>query len=66
MTAEIRLLGDVEVHVGEQLVDVGHSRQRCVLVALLAEPARVVSVERLIDRVWGDRLPRRPRNALYG
>jgi DNA-binding SARP family transcriptional activator len=66
MTAEIRLLGDVEVHVGEQQVDVGHSRQRCVLVALLAEPARVVSVERLIDRVWGDRLPRRPRNALYG
>lgn len=66
MTAEIRLLGDVEVHVDEHPVDVGHSRQRCVLVALLADPARVVSVERLIDRVWGDRLPRRPRNALYG
>ncbi|MET7419899.1 BTAD domain-containing putative transcriptional regulator [Dactylosporangium sp. NPDC005555] len=61
----IRLLGEVAARVGEVAVDLGHERQRCVLAALLVEPGRPVPVDVLLDRAWGDRLPRRPRDALY-
>ena len=66
MDVQFRLLGDVEVQIGEQLVDVGHARQRCVLVALLVEPNRPVDPDQLLDRVWADRPPLRARNALAG
>jgi DNA-binding SARP family transcriptional activator len=59
------LLGEVEVRVDGQLVGVGHARQRCVLVVLLVEANRVVSVDALVDRVWGARAPQRARETLY-
>ncbi|WP_207311459.1 AfsR/SARP family transcriptional regulator [Lentzea alba] len=63
---EFGLLGDVEVRVGGRIVDVGHSRQRCVLVALLVEANRLVPVDVLVDRVWGEQVPHRARNAVAG
>jgi DNA-binding SARP family transcriptional activator len=66
MRVDFRLLGDVEVRVGERLVNVGHARQRCVLVALLVEANHPVAPDRLLDRVWADRPPQRARNALAG
>jgi len=66
MTVEFRLLGDVEVAVEGQLVDVGHARQRAVLVALLYDVNRVVSVDDLVDRVWGHDPPQRRRELIYG
>jgi DNA-binding SARP family transcriptional activator/tetratricopeptide (TPR) repeat protein len=62
---EFRVLGDVEVRVDGRLVDLGHARQRCVLVTLLVEANRVVSAEQLVDRVWGERPPPRARDTLY-
>jgi DNA-binding SARP family transcriptional activator len=53
------VLGDVEVWVDGQQVDVGHARQRCVLLALLVDAGRAVSTEVLAERVWADRLPAR-------
>jgi len=66
MAVEFRLLGDVEVWVDGRLVDVGHARQRGVLVALLVEANRPVPADLLLDRMWTGRLPQRARNALSG
>ncbi|WP_263999521.1 AfsR/SARP family transcriptional regulator [Mycolicibacterium vanbaalenii] len=66
MATELRLLGDVEVLVDGRRLDVGHARQRCVLVALLADVNQPVPAEQLIDRVWAGDPPHRVRNALAG
>ncbi|MFJ1767874.1 BTAD domain-containing putative transcriptional regulator [Amycolatopsis sp. NPDC088138] len=64
MTVEFRLLGDVEVLVDGEWLDVGHARQRDVLVALLVDANRTVTVAQLIDRVWGSLPPHRARGTL--
>ncbi len=64
MAVEFRLLGDVEARAAGQRLDIGPSRQRCVLVALLVDVNRPVPADQLIDRVWADEPPHRARNAL--
>lgn len=66
MAVEFLLLGDVEAHSDGQRLDIGPTRQRCVLVALLVDVNRPVPADQLIDRVWADDLPYRARNALAG
>lgn len=65
MTFEFGLLGDLEVRVDGLLVDIGHVKQRSVLVALLAEQGSPVPLDRLIDRVWGEQATARARDTLY-
>jgi DNA-binding SARP family transcriptional activator len=62
---EFRLLGNIEVKIDDQQIDLGHARQRCVLVVLLVEANHLIPVDQLVDRVWGDRGPHRARGALY-
>lgn len=64
MAVQFRLLGDVEAHVDGVRVEIGPSRQRCVLATLLLEVNRPVPSDQLIDRVWADDPPHRARNAL--
>src|ERR1044072_2231032 len=64
MTAEFGLLGDVEVWLDGQRLDVGHARQRCVLAALLVDVNHAVTADQLIDRVWANETPYKSRNAL--
>jgi DNA-binding SARP family transcriptional activator len=65
MSAEFRLLGDVEVYLDSGTVPIGYAQLRCALTVLLIEANRTVSVDELVDRVWGERqLPRRPRGAV--
>lgn len=65
MTLEFRVLGPPEVRRGTALVDVGHARRLSVLVALLVDVNQVVSVDKLLARVWGDAPPRQAKSALY-
>ncbi|WP_238412577.1 AfsR/SARP family transcriptional regulator [Saccharothrix deserti] len=60
------LLGGVRARRDGDDLDIGHIRQRSVLAALLLEAGHPVSVERLVDRVWGDQPPLRARETLYG
>ncbi len=66
MAVEFRLLGDVEARLDGQQLEIGHARQRCVLVALLVEVNRPIPLDQLVDRVWADQPPHRARNALAG
>jgi DNA-binding SARP family transcriptional activator len=61
---EFRLLGPVEVWIGGRSVDAGQPRQRAVLAALLVDAGRVVSVDTLIERVWGPAVPEKARPTL--
>jgi DNA-binding SARP family transcriptional activator/tetratricopeptide (TPR) repeat protein len=63
---DFRVLGPVEVVAGGRVVDTGYARQRAVLAVLVLDAGRVVSAERLIDRVWGEDPPVSARRTLYG
>jgi DNA-binding SARP family transcriptional activator/tetratricopeptide (TPR) repeat protein len=61
---EFRLLGTVDARVGDRSLDLGHARQRCVLVALLVDVNRIVPSDVLVNRVWSDP-PQRVRDVLH-
>jgi DNA-binding SARP family transcriptional activator len=63
---EFRLLGPVEVWHGGRRVDIGHAKQRMVLVVLLVEAGRPVPTGILIDRVWDHAPPGNALSVLYG
>ncbi|GAA0561568.1 tetratricopeptide repeat protein [Paractinoplanes ferrugineus] len=65
MTAEFGVLGAVEAKVAGKAVDLGHARQSSVLAVLLVEAGRPVTVDQLVDRVWGEDAPQRATAALY-
>ncbi|HET9970500.1 MAG TPA: BTAD domain-containing putative transcriptional regulator [Streptosporangiaceae bacterium] len=57
-----RLLGPLEVLVGDDWRAIGAPKWRSVLAALLIHPGQIVSVATLISEVWGDEPPARAAN----
>ncbi|MCX5016673.1 AfsR/SARP family transcriptional regulator [Streptomyces sp. NBC_00555] len=63
---DFRVLGPVEVHdhrSGTRITPSG-AKQRALLAALVVRAGEVLSAERLIDELWGDRPPAGAANAL--
>jgi DNA-binding SARP family transcriptional activator/basic membrane lipoprotein Med (substrate-binding protein (PBP1-ABC) superfamily) len=54
---QLRVLGPLEVRLGDDRLALGGAKQRAVLAVLLLRAGEVVSVERLVDEVWGDEPP---------
>ena len=54
---DVRLLGPLEVRLGNGPVELGPRKQRAVLAMLALEPGRTVSADRLAEGLWGDELP---------
>ncbi|MCS7477029.1 BTAD domain-containing putative transcriptional regulator [Umezawaea endophytica] len=65
MAVVLRLLGEVTAEVDGLPVDLGPARQRCVLAALAVDADRVVSVDLLVERVWGGDVARRAQSTLH-
>ncbi len=61
---QFRILGTLEAWRDGAVVDLGARKQRAVLAVLLLHANRVVSTERLIDEVWGEKPPETARSAL--
>jgi DNA-binding SARP family transcriptional activator len=58
---EFRVLGRLEVWEGGRLLPLTAAKQRAILVVLLLHANQVVSVDRLIDELWGEVPPRTAR-----
>jgi DNA-binding SARP family transcriptional activator len=61
---EFLILGPLEAHLGGRPLELGSTKQRALLSALLLRAEEVVPVERLIDELWGEAPPRSAANAL--
>ncbi|MDQ4021839.1 MAG: NB-ARC domain-containing protein [Actinomycetota bacterium] len=63
---EYRILGPVEALDGDRVVALGGAKQRGLLATLLLDAGHVVSVERLIDVVWGMAPPKKAVTRVHG
>jgi DNA-binding SARP family transcriptional activator len=61
---DFRILGPLEVSDETGQLLLGGQKQRAVLAMLLLEPGRIVSVDRLIDALWGEQPPRTATTSL--
>ncbi|MCW2935015.1 MAG: transcriptional regulator, family [Actinomycetia bacterium] len=59
---DFRILGPLEVRDGHDLLDLGGARQQVVLAILLLSANRVVSLDRLIDALYGEDPPATARS----
>ena len=60
---EFRLLGPVEALRDGRPIALGGAKPRALLALLLLHANEVVSRDRLIDALWGERPPARPTTA---
>jgi DNA-binding SARP family transcriptional activator/DNA-binding beta-propeller fold protein YncE len=63
---DFRILGPLEVADNGSPVALGRGRQRALLALLLVHANEVVSNDRLIDELWGERPPPTAQTGLHG
>src|SRR5262249_13668926 len=54
---DYRILGPLEVSDGDRPLALGGEKQRALLALFLLHAGEVVSADRLIDDLWGERSP---------
>jgi DNA-binding SARP family transcriptional activator/DNA-binding GntR family transcriptional regulator len=54
---DFRLLGPLEASSGTDELSLGSPKSRALLARLLIEPRRTVTVDRLVDDLWGEEVP---------
>src|SRR3954467_699784 len=64
MGVELRILGALEVSANGHEVPVRAAKQRELLGVLVLHPGEVVSRDRLVDALWGERPPETATKAL--
>ena len=62
---DFRILGSLEVWDGERQLELGGPKRRAVLALLLLHANEVVSVDRLVDQLWGEKAPRNAAGAVH-
>jgi tetratricopeptide (TPR) repeat protein len=62
---DFQVLGAVQLRSGDRVLDIGPPQRCLVLAALAIDVGRLVTLETLIDRVWGDRAPAGANDSLY-
>ncbi|MDQ2587490.1 AfsR/SARP family transcriptional regulator [Saccharothrix yanglingensis] len=62
---EFRVLGPVEAVVDGGTAPVGGPKPKTLLALLAVHAGRVVSLDQLVDAVWGEHPPERSRSAIY-
>ena len=60
----VRILGPLEVTFQGHVVEIPGVRTKAVLARMAIDAGRIVSVDRLIDDVWGTETPANALNAL--
>jgi DNA-binding SARP family transcriptional activator len=63
-TADIRVLGPLEVRGPAGTLDIRHGLPRALMSMFLVRLGEVVETDVLVDELWPDRLPANPSNAL--
>ena len=63
---DYRILGPLEVVVGDRPLELGGEKQRALLAILLLHANEPVSADRLIDGIWGEQLPPTALKTLQG
>jgi DNA-binding SARP family transcriptional activator/streptogramin lyase len=61
-----RVLGPLEARLGDREVELGAGRQRALLALLIVSAPEVLSTERLIDALWGERPPASAAKVVQG
>jgi DNA-binding SARP family transcriptional activator/tetratricopeptide (TPR) repeat protein len=62
IAVEFRILGPLEVCDGQRRFDLGGTRHQAVMAMLLLSADRVVTVDRLLEAMYGEDLPSTPRS----
>jgi len=63
---ELRVLGALSAHENGRPLDLGGRQQRLVLALLIIRVNDVVSLDRLLDEMWGENVPASARKAVQG
>jgi predicted ATPase/DNA-binding SARP family transcriptional activator len=61
----LEMLGPIQVHRGPSRISLGPTKQRAVFVALALHDGSVVSMESLLDAVWGNSQPASARQLVH-